>query len=99
MKKSLLLAIVLIALAGLAAPALAEAESHTLNGEFVWTRDDGTVVTEVLYKPIGRVTRLMCGLREGAHPTRRGRRVEHGTGLSHYANQSVTSSPWTSVNR
>ena len=31
----------------------------------VWTRDDGTVVTEFLYKPIGRVTDMMCGLREG----------------------------------
>lgn len=31
----------------------------------VWARDDGTVVTEFLYKPIGRVTGLMCGLREG----------------------------------
>ena len=31
----------------------------------VWTRDDGVVVTEFLYKPVGRVTGLMSRLTEG----------------------------------
>lgn len=49
--------------------AFEDADRHLIPRPFsisdVWTRDDGTVVTEVLYKPIGRVTGLMCGLREG----------------------------------
>jgi len=49
--------------------AFEDATRHLIPRPFsisdVCTREDGTVVTEILYKPIGRVTEMMCGLGEG----------------------------------